>query len=132
MNNLMPEKIQGAERMSVVDQLAFVGFPKGQKIIGDSAAATTIRDMVRHGYNIIPVKKPVKSVVEGINKLRGYDIYITPRSVNLKAGIEKFFWKVDINGKIIPEPEGHEPDGLAALRYVIMMHDKIAGPRRVN
>lgn len=132
MNNLMPEKIQGAERMSVVDQLSFVGFPKGQKIIGDSAAATTIRDMARNGYNIIPVKKPVKSVIEGINKLRGYDIYITPRSTNLKNGIEKFFWKVDINGKIIPEPDGHEPDGLAALRYVIMMHDKIAGPRRVN
>jgi len=131
-NNLMPEKIQGAERMSIVDELEFVKHPKGQTIIGDSASATSIRDISKHGYNIIGVKKPTKSVIEGINKLRGYDIYLTPRSINVKKGIEGFFWKVDINGKIIPEPDGHEPDGLAALRYVIMMHDRMGGMRRLN
>lgn len=131
-NNLMPEKIQGAERMSIVDELEFVNHPKGQMIIGDSASATSIRDISKHGYNIIGVKKPTKSVIEGINKLRGYDIYLTPRSINVKKGIEGFFWKVDINGKIIPEPDGHEPDGLAALRYVILMHDRMGGMRRLN
>jgi phage terminase large subunit len=131
-NNLMPEKIQGAERMSIVDELEFVKHPKGQTIIGDSASATSIRDISKHGYNIIGVKKPTKSVIEGINKLRGYDIYLTHRSINVKKGIEGFFWKVDINGKIIPEPDGHEPDGLAALRYVIMMHDRMGGMRRLN
>ena len=131
-NNLMPEKIQGAERLSIVDELEFVNHPKGQMIIGDSASATSIRDISKHGYNIIGVKKPTKSVIEGINKLRGYDIYLTHRSINVKKGIEGFFWKVDINGKIIPEPDGHEPDGLAALRYVIMMHDRMGGMRRLN
>lgn len=131
-NNLMPEKIQGAERMSIVDELDFVKHPKGQLIVGDSASATAIRDIYRHGYNIIGVKKPVKSVIEGINKVRGYDLFITTRSINVKKGIESFFWKVDINGKIIPEPDGHEPDGLAALRYVIMTHDKLQTARRVN
>lgn len=127
VNNLMPEKINGAERMAIVDQLEFVKHPKGHLVIADSAGATEIRDMVRHGYNVMPVKKPVKSVLDGINKLRGYDIFLTERSINIKKGIEGYFWKADINGKIIPEPEGHEPDGLAALRYVIMMHDRIGG-----
>jgi len=132
MNNLMPEKIKGAERMAIVDQLEFVKHPRGQLIIADSSGATEIRDLLKYRYNVRGVKKPVKSVIDGINKLRSYDIYLTKRSVNIKNGIEKFFWKVDINSKIIPEPDGHEPDGLAALRYVIMMHGRTGGMRRVN
>ncbi|MFA5727722.1 MAG: hypothetical protein WC886_08795, partial [Saccharofermentanaceae bacterium] len=98
----------------------------------DSAGATEIRDIHRHGYNIRGVKKIPGSIITGINKLRGYDIFLTKRSINIKNGIEKWFFKVDINGKIIPEPERHEPDGLAALRYVIMMHDRIGGLIRQN
>jgi Phage terminase large subunit len=132
MNNLMPEKINGAERMAIVDELELVKHLKGHVIIADSAGATEIRDITKYGYNIRGVKKPVKSVIDGINKLRGYDIYLTRRSVHVKDGIEKFFWKVDINGKIIPEPDGHEPDGLAALRYVIMTFERIGGIERIN
>lgn len=132
MNNLMPEKIRGAERMSIVDQLEFVQHPKGQLIIADSAGATEIRDMLKHGYNVRGVKKGPGSQIAGINKLRGYDMYLTPRSVNIKNGIERFFWKVDNNGKIIPEPDGHEPDGLVGIRYVIMMYDRMGGMRRMN
>jgi len=127
MNNLMPEKINGAERMSIVDQLGEVKHLKGQLTIADSAGATEIKDIRKHGYNIRGVKKPSGSIVPSINKLRGYDIFLTKRSINMKNGIEKWFFKVDINGKIIPEPEGHEPDGLAALRYVIMEHGRTMG-----
>jgi phage terminase large subunit len=126
LNNLLPEKIKGAERMAIVDELDLVKHPKGQLIIADSAGATEIKDIKKYQYNIRGVEKPSGSVIAGINKLRGYDIYLTRRSVNIKNGIEKWFWKVDINGKIIPEPDGHEPDGLAALRYVIMSEDKVS------
>lgn len=125
LNNLMPEKIQGAERMSIVDQLILEKHVKGHLIIADSAGKTSIEDMTKHGYNVKGVKKGTGSVIDGINKLRGYDLFITERSTNLKNGIEKYFFKVDTNGKIIPEPDGHEPDGLAALRYVVMEHDRI-------
>jgi phage terminase large subunit len=123
----MPEKINGAERMAIIDQLDYVKHPKGHLIIADSAGATEIKDMRKHGYEVRGVKKNPGSIINGINKTRGYDLYLTERSVNLKKGIESYFWKVDINGKIIPEPEGHEPDGLAALRYVVMEHDKNIG-----
>lgn len=126
-NNLMPEKIAGAERMAIVDKLDEVKHLKGQLIIADSEGATEIRDIKRYGYYIRGVKKSPGSVISGINKVRGYDLYLTRRSINIKNGIEKWFWKVDINGKIIPEPQGHEPDGLAALRYVIMEFDKTSG-----
>ena len=131
-NNLMPEKIRGAERMSIVDELEFVNHLKGWPIVADSAGATEIRDIRKHEYNIIGVKKPVRSVIDGINKVRGYNIFLTKRSVNVKKGIESFFWKVDNNGKIIPEPDGHEPDGLAALRYVIMTFERMGGVQRDN
>ena len=124
LNNLMPEKIQGAERMAIVDQLELVKHNKGQLLIGDSAGATEIKDIRKHGYNIKGVKKGAGSVIQGINKLRGYNIFITERSINLKKGFESWFFKVDKNGNIIPEPDGHEPDGLAAARYIIMEFDK--------
>jgi phage terminase large subunit len=133
LNNLMPEKINGAERMSIVDQLDLEKRQRGQLIIADSEGATEIRDISKYGYNIRGVKKPAGSVITGINKVRGYDLYLTKRSINVKNGIEKYFWKVDKNGKIVPEPDGHEPDGLAALRYVIMVYDRMSGGlRRVN
>jgi len=132
LNNLMPEKITGAERMAIVDELELVGHNRGHMIVADSAGATEIRDIYKHGYNIRGVKKNPGSVITGINKLRGYNIFLTKRSINLKNGIEKWFFKVDTNGKVIPEPEGHEPDGLAALRYVIMTFDRLGGMTRQN
>ena len=122
MTGLMPEKIKGAERMAIVDKMAEIGFNKGIKIIADSADATAINDLKRNYYNVIGVNKSKMKVIDGINKLRGYTLYITTRSTNIKKGIESWFFKVNANGDIIPEPAGHEPDTLAAVRYVIMEH----------
>ena len=85
LNNLMPEKIQGAERMSIVDELELVKHAKGQMIIADSAGGTEIKDMAKHGFNVLGVKKNPGSVIAGINKVRGYDIYLTENSINLKT-----------------------------------------------
>lgn len=125
MNNLLPEKLDGATRLSIVDKMNEINYVKGRVIVADSAGAVSIRDLRIHGYNCHAVKKFTGSVVIGLNKLRGYDLYLTRRSINLKKGIESYFWKVDANGKIIPEPDGHEPDGIAAIRYVIMMKDRL-------
>jgi phage terminase large subunit len=131
LNNLMPEKIKGAERMAIVDQIELVEHPRGQSIIGDSANRTEINDLRKYGYNIKGVKKGPGSQIEGIKKVKAYNLYLTRRSTTVKEGIEKWFFKVDPNGKIIPEPDGHEPDGLAALRYVIMtIHKKFTVNKR--
>jgi len=122
LNNLMPEKIAGAERMSIVDQMDLIKFPKGQMIIADSSGRVSIHDMRKHQYTVIAIKKYPGSVLDGLNKLRGYNLFLTKRSINLKKGIESFFWKVDKNNKIIPEPDGHEPDGIAAIRYSMMTY----------
>jgi len=123
-NNLMPEKIEGAERQSVVDKMQEIQYPEGQLIIGDSANKTQITDMRKHKYNILAVKKRPGSIIAGITKVNGYNLKITERSQTLKKGIETWFWKEDKNGKIIPEPDGHEPDGLAAVRYALMSYQR--------
>jgi phage terminase large subunit len=119
-NNLMPEKIKGAERMAIVDKLEEVNHLRGQLIIADSAGATEIKDLRKYGYNVRGVKKYSGSVIDGISKVRSYTLFITRRSINIKNGCESYYFKVDNNDKVIPEPDGHEPDGLAALRYVIL------------
>ena len=123
LNNLAAEKIDGSERMSVVDQMDLIEFPKGRMIIGDTSGKLSILDMRNHGYNILAVKKNLP-IYEGINKVKAYNLFITKRSVSLKKGIENWFWKVDANSKIIPEPQGHEPDGLAALRYAMLYYSQ--------
>lgn len=170
-NNLIPEKIKGAERLSIVDRLDEVAINKVKEvnpnlefdrddgfyfkssedikeegdddkqyrtsetyktiisrinafkswmIIGDSSGKVELTDMRNHGYNARGVKKPKGSKIGGVKQLRGYSINVTRRSINLIAGFQAWFWKVDANGKIVPEPDGHEPDGLAAARYIIL------------
>lgn len=119
-NNLLPERIAGAERPSIADRLDETGHLKGWLIIADSAGRTEILDLQKHGYNVRGVKKGPGSVSRGIGLLRGYNIHFTPRSTILIKAAESWFWKTDSNGKIIPEPASHEPHGLAALRYVLL------------
>ena len=120
-NGLMPEKIPGAERLSVVDIMDRIGFEKDQLIIGDTSGRDTIYDMMKYGYSISAVRKNIPQI-DGINKVLSYNLYITKRSTNVISGCKKWFRKIDKNGRIVPEPEGHEPDGLAAMRYAIMFH----------
>jgi len=107
--------------MSIVDQMASIDFPKGQLIVADSAGRISILDLRKHGYNIRGVSKRKGDQREGITKIRGYNLYITKRSKHLKEDIESFYWKQDLNGKVIPEPEGHEPDTLVSIRYSLLM-----------
>lgn len=119
---LIPEKLEGADRLSVVDMLDSIDFPKGQMMVGDTDGTVQIFDMRRHGYNIRAVSKPPGSQLRGIEKVKCYNIKLTKRSINIKKGIESWFRKVNKDGEIISEPQGHEPDGLAAIRYGVMTY----------
>lgn len=169
-HNLMPEKIKGAERDSIVDRcdrdvLKSVKekFPmdwfkkddefylryepesfkddsgkiidpnendqkiiteirrlKSWIIIGDSSGKTELTDLRKHGYEARGVGKPKGSVPTGIKRLQSYNLKVTRHSTNIISGLESWMRKIDHNGKIVPEPDGHEPDGLAAARYVML------------
>ncbi len=124
LNGLLPVKITGAQQMAVVDQFDLIGFPKGQIVVCDSANLSTIIDLRKYGYNVYAAKKPKFSQKDGLLKTRSYNLHITKTSPSIKKAIENWFWKVDHNGKIIAEPQGHEPDILAAFRYAIFLYKK--------
>lgn len=91
---------------------------KSWLIVADSAGSTEIRDLRKHGYNVRGVGKPKGSVETGIGRVQSYDLKLTRRSENIKNGMESWLRKEDDEGNIIAEPDGHEPDTLAAVRYV--------------
>lgn len=117
---LMPQKIKGAERFCISDKMEEINFKKGWPIICDSAGESEIKDLNLNRYNAVGVKKGTGSVIEGIKKMKSYNIFVTKSSKELIKGFENWFWKLDHNGNIVPQPQGHEPDGLAAARYSVM------------
>lgn len=118
-NNLLAKTIKGAERISVKQKMDEIRFPHDVLVVGDTSGKASILEMAEAGYTIMGVKKN-RPVYAGINALKAYNIHATPSSNNLIEGFKKWLWKTDHNGKIIPEPKGHEPDGLAAARYLMM------------
>ena len=120
-NNLMPEKIKGAERKSIVDKMDEIRFPKSQLIIGDSAGKTEITDLAKHGYRVKAVKKGPGSVLLGMKRLNSYNIKVTKRSERTAKALTGWLYDEDNNGKILPQaPKAHEPDTIASIRYVAM------------
>ena len=130
-NGLMPEKIGGAQRMSIVDKMNELKVNKGHMIVADSAGAVEIRDLRKNGYAVRRSKKGAGSVIEGIGQLRGYNIKLTRKNTQIAKAIENYFFKTDKhrldqfgNQLVIPEPDGHENDSLAAIRYAIMSRNQ--------
>ena len=118
-NNLEPEKIKGSERMSIVDKMETLNYPKTQLIVGDSAGATELRDLRKHGYNVRSVNKT--KVLLGMKRLNAFNIKATSRSVVTIKAFSNWLYDLDKNGKILPQPpKAHEPDTIAAIRYVAM------------
>jgi phage terminase large subunit len=120
-NNLQPQKFEGVDVMSVVDMMEEVEHDKRVMIIGDSSGKTELTDLAKHKYIVKAVKKPAGSVLDGMKKLRAYNIKITKQSVETIHSFSQFLYDEDSNGKIIPgAPKAHEPDVIASSRYVVM------------
>ncbi len=119
--NLLPEKLEGTDRPSVVDKVEEVGHPKNVMIIGDSSGRMELTDLKKHHYTVKAVIKGPGSVYPGMKKLRAYNIKITARSVETIHAFSQWLYDEDPNGEIVPgPPKGHEPDVIAASRYVAM------------
>ena len=86
--------------------------PGNKFIAADNSATRTIKDLRGKGLNIRGVKK--NKIVDDIKILLGYEIIVTPESINLAHNLNNWLW-LDKRGEI---PMDEEDDLIDAGRYI--------------
>lgn len=106
----------------IVDTPAlFMSVPDSERwpITADSARPETIAHMRKHGFpKIYPATKGPKSVEDGVEWLKSFEIIVHPRCTNVARELRLYQFKVDKNtGKILPLLEDKNNHMIDALRY---------------
>ena len=94
------------------------------KIWADSARPDLISKWSANGYNI---SKANKSVFEGINAVKSFELYVTKQSTNILKELGLYAWKVDKDGKTLDEPIKLNDDAMDAIRYSVTPYIKARG-----
>jgi len=109
----------GCEIMDTPD--LFFTIPDSEKwpIVADSARPETISHMRKHGFpKIMPAVKGPKSVEEGVEWLKSYDIVVHPRCQHTIDELTCYSYKTDpLTGQILPILADRDNHLIDALRY---------------
>lgn len=99
----------------------FMTVPEAEKwpIVADSARPETISHMRKNGFpKIMAAVKGPKSLEEGIEFLKSYDIVVHPRCLHTIDELTLYSYKSDpLTGKILPVLEDKKNHVIDALRY---------------
>jgi phage terminase large subunit len=99
----------------------FMGVPDAEKwpITADSARPETISHMQKNGFpKIRPAIKGAKSLEEGVEFLKSFDIIVHPRCKHLIDELTLYKYKEDpLTGAILPMLEDKDNHVIDALRY---------------
>lgn len=99
----------------------FMTVPESEKwpLVADSARPETISHMMKHGFpKIMPAVKGPRSVEEGIEWLKSYDIVVHPRCTHTIDELTLYSYKTDpATGAILPVLEDKKNHVIDALRY---------------
>jgi phage terminase large subunit len=108
-----------------VDKLPFLfqSIPDSGKwpLVADSSRPDTISYLRRHGFPlIIPATKGARSVEEGVEFLKSYDIIVHPRCQHLIDELTMYSWKTDLlTGLILPQLSDKDNHLIDSLRYAV-------------
>lgn len=101
----------------------FMSIPDAERwpMVADSSRPETISYLRRHGFPlIIPAIKGARSVEEGVEFLKSYDIVIHPRCEHLIGELTMYSWKTDpLTGLVLPILEDKDNHLIDALRYAV-------------
>ena len=86
------------------------------EIYADSARPDLIREYEEDGFSI---HKANKSVFDGINTVKGFNMFVTKRSQNIRKELGLYVWKTDRFATPLDEPLKVNDDALDAIRYAI-------------
>lgn len=99
----------------------FMSVPEAEKwpITADSARPETISYMQKHGFpRIMSAVKGAKSLEEGVEFLKSFDIVVHPRCVHLIDELTMYSYKTDpLTGLVLPILADKDNHLIDALRY---------------
>jgi phage terminase large subunit len=99
----------------------FMTVPEAERwpTVADSARPETISYMQRHGFpRILPAVKGAKSLEEGVEFLKSFDIIVHPRCVHTIDELTLYSYKLDpLTQKVLPVFEDKDNHVIDALRY---------------
>ena len=99
----------------------FVSVPEAEKwpITADSARPETISHMQRNGFpKIMPAVKGAKSLEEGVEFLKSFDIVVHPRCQHLIDELTLYSYKTDpLTNLVMPVLADKDNHVIDALRY---------------
>lgn len=99
----------------------FLSVPDSEKwwTTADSSRPETISYLQKHGFpRIRPAIKGTRSVEEGVEFLKAFDIVVHPRCVRTIDELTHFSWKVDsLTGDVLPILEDKDNHLIDSLRY---------------
>lgn len=87
--------------------------------IADSARPETISYMQRHGFpRMLAAVKGARSLEEGIEFLRSFDIVVHPRCRRTAAELQAYSYEIDtLSGLVLPKLKDKDNHVIDALRY---------------
>jgi len=101
----------------------FMSVPDGEKwpIIADSARPETISYMRKHGFpKILPAVKGPRSLEEGVEFLKSYDIIVHPRCQHLIDELTLYSYKTDpLTQLVMPILADKDNHVIDSLRYAL-------------
>lgn len=115
-----------------VERMERAGVPKNAEIIADRNPEA-IAEIKAMGYrNIEAAIKGPGSVEQGISMMKGYQMFITARSANLKKELDNYSWKIDPRtGKPTGEPADAWNHGIDGGRYWFMKNLNAAHKKKI-
>lgn len=114
----------------------FMTVPEAEKwpIVADSARPETISHMRRHGFpKIMGAIKGPKSLQEGIEWLKSYEIIVHPRCKHAIDELTLYSYKTDpLTGQVLPVLQDTKNHVIDALRYACEGVRRAAPPKTLD
>ncbi len=109
----------GMTNNDIANILTSIGIDRRTEVYADSAEPKSIEELYRRGYNVKPTTKGPDSVNAGIDIMKRYKLFITPRSINLEKEMRNYKWTEDKNGNLLNKPIDAFNHAIDAARYAI-------------
>jgi phage terminase large subunit len=114
----------------------FLSLPGAEKwpLTADSARPETISHLRKNGFpKIVPAVKGARSLEEGVEFLKSYDIVVHPRCKHLIDELSTYCYEVDdLTGAVLPKLADKNNHVIDALRYACEGYRRTVKQRRTD